>query len=258
MDIEQKEKVGYTAEYIVGGGYLLFFCLASIFCLAFYYFTIAQQRSVPIPVNTFATSLPPTTPTPHISFVDQSKFNTIFEDDFSTDQNHWTFHNDGYKEEVREEKLHFESRIKGNYAYTGCRSCPYFGKPFYLQAYLTTAKATDESFGIVFNLDRSTEVFYLFEVNTEAKKYYLYHHTDSGWSLLAAGESNHIRSFPDGNTIGIYANQDTAEFYINDKIIDSYKQSGAAFQSGYFAFYVNDAGFSLSVDNVTIREVGKK
>ena len=261
MDTKQKEDISYTAEYIVGAGYLLFFCLAFALCSVFYYFTYLrsyQLRPGPSAINPFATNLPPTTPTPHVSMDDQSKLKRIFEDDFNNDQNHWTLYNDEFKEEVRKGKLYFESRIEDNWAFAACESCPYLKKPFYLQADLTTATATDQSFGIIFNLNKTNNNFYLFQINTEAKRYYLYHLNFFGWSIREAGDSNFIRSFPASNTLGIYANQDTVEFYINGEIIDSYKESGFTFQSGYFSFYVDNSGFQLIVDNLIVNEVGKK
>jgi hypothetical protein len=110
---------------------------------------------------------------------------------------------------------------------------------------------------MIFGLNHNTDSFYLFQINTEAKKYYLYHHTYDGWSLRAAGESNHIKSFPASNILGIYANQDIAEFYINGEIIDSYNQSKPTFQFGYFGFYVDDTDFQLIIDNLMITDVGK-
>jgi hypothetical protein len=100
MDTEQKEKISYTTEYIVAAGYILFFCLASILCLTFYYFTFSQQRSSPI--NTFATSLPPTTPTPHF-LVDQTESKKDLRDDFSRDKTAGRSIQMNFKEEVRKE-----------------------------------------------------------------------------------------------------------------------------------------------------------
>jgi len=255
MDIPSENKGNYTKEILLVAGYILFFCLASILCITYYYFAYSQQQ--PARINVFATSLPAITPSPHIPLADQSEVTRIFEDDFSDDQNHWKRDIDKFRQEVRGGKLFFESRITDNYAFTGCGACPSLEDPYYLQADFATTAATDESFGIVFNIIYGNDDFYLFLINTEAKKYYFYRHIADNWSLRAAGESAQIKSFPASNTLGVYANLDTVELYVNGEIVDSYKQSGYSFQAGRFGFYVDDSGFKLTVDNLIINKVGR-
>ena len=261
METEPKKSISYTIEYIVGAGYVLFFCLAITLCSLYYYFTYLQtpvlqpKSSV---VNPIAKTLPAMNPTPHVSLADQANETKILEEDFSKDHYHWMRYTDGFKEEVRKGKLYFASRNEDSWEFTDCQLCPILRKPFYLQADLTTTEATDQSFGIVFGLNRTNDNFYSFLINTESKRYYFYHLNFFGWSLRASGESNLIKSFPDENILGIYADHDTVEFYVNGEMIDAYTETGANFQFGYFGFYVDDSGFELIVDNLVIREAGKK
>jgi len=254
MNIEQKEKSSYTREYIIGAGYLLFFCLAFSFCSIFYYFSYLQPK--PSPVNPFATSLPPITPTPHISPTNQQNGSTIFEDDFHDDVHAWSYTGDYVSAGVKKGKLSLEGQQANSYGFIVCKSCPYLSKPFYLQADFSTSEATDKSFGILFNLDSPRDSFYLFQINTESKKYYLFHHTADDWSLRAAGESDQIKSFPAVNTLSIYVNQNLVELYVNGQIIDSYKQSDHSFHIGNFAFFIDGSDFRLTIDNLVIKATG--
>jgi hypothetical protein len=255
MDTEPKQKVSYISEFIVAAGYILFFCLAFAFCSMFYYLSYLQPQ--PPAINTFATSLPPRTPTPHVLPTDLKNAKIIFKDDFSDDNHHWTRTEDVLKEQVTLGKLLVESQKEGLNAYAECMSCPKLAKPFYFQADFSTGTATDKGFGIVFNVDDDWNNLSMFQINTEARKYFFYRFSDDSWSLLAAGDSDQIKSFPTVNTLGIYANHDTVEFYINGNIVDSYTASGYKFHEGYFNFYVNDSNFKLVVDNLIISSIGK-
>src|SRR5689334_17021691 len=142
MDKSSQKQFRYTTEVIVTSGYLIFLCLASILYLTYIYSFTNNLQKHSSQVNTFATNLPPTTPTPHISSVDQLSANKIFEDNFTDDKNHWSLNKDIFKEYVADGKLYFQSNYKGNYAFTGCGACPKLEKPFYLQADLATDTAT--------------------------------------------------------------------------------------------------------------------
>jgi len=255
MNTEPKEKVSYVTEYLVAAGYILFFCLTFTFCSVLYYFSYLQPQ--PSPINTFATGLPPITPTPHIRPTNLQSATPIFEDDFSNDSHAWTGTEDDSKEQVTLGKLIFESRKENTYAFANCGYCPSLNAPFYLQVDLSTGAGTDKGFGIYFNFkNNDNNSFFLFRINTEARKYYVFHGNNDGWTIRAAGESDQIKSFPAVNTLGIYAKKDVVEFYINGKISDSYKQSGYSFHKGDFGFYVDDAGFKLIVDNLVISKIG--
>ena len=255
MNTEQKERFSYTTEFIVGGGYLLFFCLIFSFCSVFYYLTYLQPK--PSPTNRFATSLPPTTPTPHIDPANLQNATLLFSDDFSNDRHAWTGTEDDSTERVDYGTLIFESTQKNSYAFANCGYCRSLETPFYLQADFLPGIATDKGFGIYFNFNENDNgSFFLFRINTEARKYFVFHSDNDGWTLRAAGESDLIKPFPAHNILGIYARKDVAEFYINGKIIDAYKQAGHSFHKGDFGFYVDDSGFKLLVDNLVINKIG--
>jgi len=257
MNTKPNEKSNYLAEFIVGVGYLRFFCLAFALCSTFYYTSYLQPQTSQI--NTFVTSLPPTTPTPHILPAEQKKAVEIFMEDFSNDGHGWNDSDDISKTQVTLGKLLFESMDENSYAFTVCGLCPSLTSPFYLQADFSTGKATDRGFGIYFNYEENkNDNFYLFRINPEARKYYFYQGDNDGWSLLAAGESSEIKSFPAVNTLGIYANKDVVELYMNGKIIDSYRQSGHVFHKGDFGFYIDGSNSQLVIDNLLITKAGNK
>ena len=250
MDMSSEKKFKYTTEVFILVGYLLFFCLAFIL---FYFFlmSIFLKRPIP-PINTFATSLPATTPIPHMSSAVQLEGNRIFEDDFSSDKYNWTNNNSKFREDVSDGRLLFESKLQNSYAIAKCGLCPYLKEPYYIQADFSTTTVTDGSFGIVFNFSRNDNSFFLFLINTESKKYYIYHQAAYNWSLRASGESEQIAPFPAINNLGVYAGSDTAEFYINEKFVDSITESKYPFQFGYFSFYVDNYDFKLVVDNLVL------
>ena len=258
MNMEATKRPSYIAEYTVTAGYLLFFCLAFSLCSTFYYLTYLQAQQTP-PINTFATALPPTTPTPHIIAANQQNAPHLFKDDFSDNSHGWADTDDSATREVMLGKLLFKPKKEDVYAFTGCGYCPSLDTPFYLQADFSTGGVTDRGYGIYFNFDEHNNgSFFLFRINPEARKYYFYHANNDGWSIRAAGESSQIKAFPAINTLGIYANKDTVEFYVNGKIVDSYKESGYSFYKGDFGFYVDGSKFQLVVDNLMINKAGNQ
>ncbi len=128
MDTEPKEKVSYVAEFIIGAGYLLFFCLAFSLCSTFYYLSYLQPK--PPAINTFATSLPPTTPTPHIIPADQQNETTIFKDDFSDDSHGWEYSEDTSKGQVTLGKLLFEFKPQRLLFLRNMRLLSFLGQAF--------------------------------------------------------------------------------------------------------------------------------
>ena len=250
MDTSSEKKLKYTKEVLILVGYLLFFCLAFIFCYLFFVSTYLKRPALPI--NTFATSLHPSTPIPHISSIVQTEGDKIFEDDFSSDKYNWTNNNSEFREDVSDGRLWLESKVQNYYAIARCGLCPYLKEPYYLQADFSTTKITDSSFGIVFNFSRNDNSFFLFLINRESKKYYIYHQVAYNWSLRASGESGQIAPFPAINNLGVFAGSDIAEFYINGKFVDSITESKYPFQFGYFSFYVDNSDFKLVVDNLVL------
>src|SRR5512133_2217382 len=110
MNTEPIQHKSYLTEYIVIFGYLTFLCLALSVCSVFYYFTFLQAK--PSPVNTFATSLPPTTPTPHILPTNQQRMINILEEDFNDDHMGWADNDEDASRGVRLGKFRLESKAE--------------------------------------------------------------------------------------------------------------------------------------------------
>ena len=258
MNTESLEKVSYTTEYIVGAGYLIFFCVLIFGCLGYFYINRSLFSPIPQPSYEFATSLPSSTPTPHISSTSRFKVEeAVFRDDFSNNKNRWLSSEDDTKEKIDNGKLFFQSRNEGTYAISSCEPCPYLDAPYFLEASLSTNVSTDEDYGLVFKQSSTLDDFFLFVINPESKKYSLWHHTPDQWSYRMSGESKLIHSYPTKNRVGIYVNKDSLEFYINGEFVDSYMESNTSFHTGYFGIYVNNSWFGVWVDDLAIYQIGK-
>jgi hypothetical protein len=252
MNTQRSRKTNELTVLLIGAGYLFFLLLVAALC-SLLLFNIASRPQVP-PVNPFTTSLPPKIPTPHILSTTQQNAAVIFKDDFSDDSHGWENNEDWEKAQVTLGKLLLESFDEGYYASAECALCPSLDSPFYLQADFSTGKEINDDYGIYFNYDEGD--FFLFTINSKAGRYYLYQKYNDVWSLMASGESQKIDTFPAINTLGLYANQDLVELYVNGKLINSYRQSGHSFHEGDFGFYADDAGFQLIVDNLIITKTG--
>jgi hypothetical protein len=256
MDTQHSGKNNYLAEFIIGVGYVLFICLALALCFTVYYIFYVEPQAAPI-INTFATSLPPITPTPDIAPAEQKNAGEIFKDEFDDDSHGWGGVDEVSQIKVTLGKLLFESLDQNSYTFTGCGFCPKLGSPFYLQSDFSTGKTTDRGFGIYFNYDENKNGnFYLYRINPESRKYYLYQGDNGGWSLLSAGGSSEIKPFPAVNNLGVYASGDIVELYVNGKIVDSYRQSGHVFHQGNFGFYIDGSDTTVVIDNLLITKAG--
>ena len=258
MDTESKAKINYTTEYVVAAGYAIFFCSLVIACLGFFYLNLSQPVPEPARTNEFTGTLPLTTPTPHIPSNHQFETNSIlFQEDFDNNQNRWLNSEDDTKERIHAGRLFFMAREDGDYAILRCESCPHLDRPYYLEVSLSTDIATDETYGIAFRCSATLEAFYLFIINPESKKYFLYHRDPEEWTLRAAGESLLIHPYPESNTLGAYASKDSLEFYINGEIVDSYRESGTSFDAGFFGIYTNNSWYGVQIDKVVIYRIGE-
>jgi len=211
-----------------------------------------------MPVNKFAETLPPMTPTPHISLDNQfEKSSILFQEDFNNNQNRWLNGENDTEEKIHNGQLYFQGRDDWDYAIISCEACPYLKTPYYFEASLSTHIETDETYGIVFNRSETLDDFYIFIINPESTKYYLFHHTSEEWTLRASGASTQIQSYPESTTLGVYANKDSLELYINGVIVDSYVESGSSFHPGFFGLYTNNSWYGVNVDHVTVYEIGE-
>jgi hypothetical protein len=260
MDTEPKIKVTYATEYVVIIGYVSFFCLLIFACLGYFFINRSQYfpEPTPVPVNPFAANLPPITPTPHVSSnIQFEKSSILFQEDFNNNQNRWLNAEDDTKEKIQDGRLYFQGRDDRDYAILSCEACPYLEKPYFFEASLSTNIETDETYGIVFNRSESLDDFYIFIINPESTKYYLFHHTFETWTLRASGASTQIQPYSESTTLGVYANEDLLELYINGVIVDSYMESGTSFHPGFFGLYTNNSWFGVNVDHIVVYEMEK-
>jgi hypothetical protein len=211
-------------------------------------------------VNTFAESLPPTSPTPHMMPWYEPGSSVLFEDQFYENTNSWTVYEESGVLEFKDEKLYLKSAYPDNFAIANCagRKCEPPTNPYYIQADLNTDKQTDINFGLALGMKYNSGNFYIFTINAESKRYFFYHHTPKQWVLLTTGSSPNIHTYPDGNTIGIYIKEGLMEFYINNTFTDIYYETGAKIITGDIGFYADNAGFKLIGDKLIIDAVGEE
>lgn len=255
-----EDSKGYTAEFLVAGGYVLFFFLAIYTLVVFYFLNSTKGQSEP--VNVIATNLPSMYPTPSIDMEAIKEADIIFEDDFSENQNSWDSYND-YNSEVKIEsgELHLKSLSETSYGVAECRTCLVLGQPYFLQADLRPMDPNIASFGIKFNARGERNSFYVFLINSDTGQYSVsYHSNSNGWTSRIAGKSDQIKPFPDTNTLGIFADADKVELYINGIIVDTYFHTEKSFilYKGFIGFYINGSpDKTVVIDNLSIREAGE-
>ncbi|MBN8657463.1 MAG: hypothetical protein J0M11_17165 [Anaerolineae bacterium] len=250
----------YTAEFLVAGGYILFFCIA-IYTLVVFYF-LGGSTNQAKPVNVIATNLPSIYPTPSIDFEALREFEIILEDDFSEDQNLWESYNDKNAEvKIESGELYLKSLSETKYGVAECRTCLILGQPYFLQADLRPKDPNISNLGIKFNARGERNNFYVFLINSDTGQYYVsYHSNESGWTSRISGKSEQIKPFPETNTLGIFADANMVEFYINGMIVDTYThiEKNFVLYKGYIGFFISgDPGQTVIIDNLLIQEVGK-
>lgn len=256
MDTPTKSQNSYKLEIIITIGYVLFFCAVLYVLTAYLFLQTNSNRSVPI--NVIATNLPSRTPTPQIPSDLRVSTENIIDEKFDDDENNWArSNNQNTTVVVQDGKLSVKSNFNNSFTYAVCTVCTFIKEPYYLQADFVVDTPANEYFGIIFNLDHTRSNFFIIEINTEAQSYYIYHRSNVGWSRRLSGGTSQIKAYPNSNTIGIYATTDLVEIYINDQFIDSYTQTGKKFHEGFVGFFVSNAGFELSVDNLLFSRMGE-
>jgi hypothetical protein len=255
MSEEVQRKPSYTPEIVVGIGYLLFIVVLIVLCGAALVLANAKKPTAGVAAPT---SSLPLTPTPHIRATPAPSDPGVLADDFSTNNNGWN----GYywqtnEAHVRDGKLLIESKADNSYAIATCGKCLHPIRPYYLQAELSTDEITDTLIGILIRTRYQAQDFYAFGINTEARQYFFERHDNKGWFLRAAGISHLIRAFPAPNTLGLYVSGAEVELYINDSLVDTYRESGMVFESGLIGFFAEGSGYQLEVDNLAVKAVGE-
>jgi hypothetical protein len=255
MDSAPAPKPNYAPEIVVGIGYVLF--LATLCStLAGMSMALSSRR---IPAPSYPT---PITPTAHVSVTPAANKPKIFLEDFSKASEHpgSAWQNSDWRESkfahVRDGKLVIEINGEDQYAYQTCSTCLSTLLPYYMQADFTTDQAMDGLYGLVIKFRASAEDYYLYELSPEAHWYGLFHHGADGWSRRAGGISKTIGSYPAVNTLGVYASGATLQLYVNGTMVDTYEETGAAFERGTIGFYAEGTDFDLLLDNLIIDRDG--
>ncbi len=261
-EAKPKSKPRYVPEIVVGVGYLLFFVLVAVACVAAL-FMIYSHRAVP--ANSVELDLPSLTATPHVLSTPVMGAAVLFQDGFTSNANLWgpAFAPQEAQEEVqvKDGKLLLTTLGNNQFVTAMCGRCPTLDKPFYAQAEFTSEGAANVDFGIMlgerngFNDDH----YYLLLINTDARKYSFYYYGARQWYLRGSGIADQFHSLAATNTIGIYINGGYAEFYVNGGVVDSLEDSGTSFQRNDLGFYAASyASLTVQIDNVIIENLGGK
>lgn len=262
METFTNKQASYAMEIGVLVGYVLLLCVMIAACPAFYVIFILKPMATQ---NVNVANLPPLTPSPHVlsTFIETAP--KLLEEGFNDNQNDWIDASSwggigASQEDVRDGKLFFASLPKENpnlsYALTTCKPCTSLNHPYFLTAHVATDRATDQGYGIMFHKGGNPGSFYAFVINAETKNYYLL--AADNWLLRTSGESDLIQSYPGSNTLGIYVNEGRLEFYINQQIVDAYEETGSSWETGAIGFYVESPGFTMTVDDLDIYEIGDR
>jgi len=251
MDSAPSSKSNYAPEIVVGIGYVLFLA-ALCSALAGVFMALSARRPI-------APSYPtPITPTAHVSATPAANQPKIFLEDFNkaSERPYRDWQNSDWRESkyshVRDGKLVIEISGEDQYAYQTCGTCLAVLLPYYMQADFTTDQATDGFYGLIIKFRMSANDFYLYELSPEAHWYGFFHFGADGWSRRAGGISKTIGSYPAVNTMGVYVSGATLQFYVNGTMVDTYEETGAAFERGTIGIYAEGTDFDLLVDNLII------
>jgi hypothetical protein len=217
----------------------------------------AALPKIPLQPTATAIELPTPTPIPHILSTPAANTPGVFYEDFSSNANHWDgdyWQTPGI--EVKNGKMHLQAPGKDTILWASCGSCFIPRGPYYLQADFATDSAPDAIFGLLIKLRSVGGNFFLFGINPESDRYYFFNHVGGVWGLRSAAVSDQIRTFPASNTLGIYVASGSVELYINGRMVDTYQDSEAEFESGLIGLYTEGSAFGLQVDNLIAERLG--
>ncbi|HUI88517.1 MAG TPA: hypothetical protein VLX61_07295 [Anaerolineales bacterium] len=258
MDTPPNKQTSYALEIGVAVGYGVLFCGMIVACTALSMIFLRK----PVAAQTVGiANLPPLTPSPHVSAAVLDQAPKLLDENFDDDRNDWIDASawggtGSSREDVHDGKLFFASLQTNSglpYVLATCKPCGSLNQPYFLAADIATDRTTDQAYGIVFHKGGNPGSFYAFMIDEETKNYYVL--AADNWMLRTSGESDLIQSYPASNTLGIYVQEDRVEFYINQKIVDSYQETGNSFETGAIGFCVDGPGFTMIADNLHIYEM---
>ena len=188
------------------------------------------------------------TPTPHV-LIKPAQDETVFNETFDSNERQWYAFYDGNVVNVENGTLTLRSNSSEYIGLAFCTNCPYLDDIFYYQAEMSTLDKTDESYGLAFCSSGYNADFYVFQIN-RLGKYQLYKHSENNWdSLISSQRSPTIQGFPVTNTLGVYYVNGDMKLYINNVLVDSYKDE-SPFKCRKAGFFVNGGTFDMTADNI--------
>jgi len=264
-----------SRRYIIWmlGGIIVLGC-GFIFVAAFFFFQptakplVAQYFPSPTPTSTATFTPSPTitftptlTPSPTLTFtptitttphvlIPPLMNETVFTEQFETNDQNWYAYYSDNTTEVKDSRLVIRSDKKGYIGLALCTTCPLFRESFYFQAEVSSLTLTPESYGLAFCSSGYDSDFYAFQINPQTRTYDLYKHSAQGWeTLLKIKFTPLLNKFPVTNILAVLFDRGTIELYINATQVNTY-QDLEPLSCRRFGFYVNDGGFDMTVDNV--------
>ena len=197
------------------------------------------------------TAMPDATPVVHKPAADDK----VIQDDFSDNKHAWISRWSDGTLAIKNGRLSLSTSAADSIEMAQCNVCPFLGNKYYIEADLSTSQSVDSYYGIAFNINNSYHDFYVFEINTQIGRFDLYKTIrspvsgDDIWMKRLSKNSSLIKPYPQVNKLGVYFDRDSMQLYINENQVESYQDIGTDLSSGAYAFYIEDPGFALMVDN---------
>lgn len=213
------------------------------------------STSTPVPTNTptpVDTSTPASSSTPEATATEQPKL--LFDERFSSDTNKWQAWYNSNEFSINSGQLRLLSTKDDYVAISICSDSdcgPY--RDFFYQAEVSLSEESGVGHGIVFGFVGSN-LYYVFEIDTELGKYALYKLVDSEWvKLINWNKHTAIKSGAGPNLLAVQVASEGREvsLWINGVYIQSHEDS-EPYPKGKIGFFINGSGPELLGDDVEV------
>ncbi len=233
---------------LLAGGYLMFFYLAAFILIVFFAHKYRQQ--IPWSRDASSTPVPAPTSTPGILVHPPKDAIGTISEGFSNNYRNWGAYYTPAKVQVLDGKLILQSNSPDNPALATNETyqAAVVGQKYLVQADFTTEINTYTDYGLVFNMNRQTDSYYLFSISPPSRQYGLFKHLGVTWYTLVPHKYASMHSFPEINTLSAYVNGGRIELFINGNPVTSYLDERPLTYNGYGAF-IDGEGVRLIVDN---------
>jgi hypothetical protein len=199
--------------------------------------------------RTIPTITPTVVTTPQImAHQPKEKWKVSYEN-FSSDAHEWhLLYNQAGKLELIDGKLILQSYFGEGFGL----ATPYQDyapktNKYYVQADFTT-DLPQQSYGLIFRLDRSLGTFYAFEIVPHYNHVRLLKRTALQWNELVFIPDIQVKPYPEENTLSVYFNVGDIELYVNGAMAGKYTDENPL-QSLNIGAFVNGNETRLIVDN---------